>query len=377
MVGWSWRIAKVRGIDVKIHVTFILTLVWGASIWGGGQPNGWIYGAFLTIALFAIVLAHEFGHALTAQRYGIKVQDIVLLPIGGVARLNRMPDKPAQELMVALAGPAVNLVMALLLTPILVLGWLAQNEPGRGFWLPAVAEPGLLNLAAFLVLINVSLLVFNLIPAFPMDGGRVLRALLALKLPHRRATLIAANVGRLFAIGFGILGILTGNLSLALIALFVFFGAGAELTEASQRDSLTGLTVSQVVDSQAPVFAGSLPAYTAFERLMRSPYRAVAVIDDDGGFIGVVTRQGVQSRWATGQRGTIDAFVETMRPVRVECDTPLLAARERMAEARMSVAAVFCGRSFEGLLDFDMIARVIAMRRPDWSGQGGPVASEG
>ena len=121
-MGWSWQIAKVRGIDVKIHATFVFALVWGAMIWGGGRLEGWIYGAFLTLVLFSIVLAHEFGHAIAAQRYGIKVQDIVLLPIGGVARLNRMPDKPKQELVVALAGPAVNLGLALLLAPVLAVG---------------------------------------------------------------------------------------------------------------------------------------------------------------------------------------------------------------------------------------------------------------
>jgi Zn-dependent protease len=376
-MGWSWRIATVRGIEVKIHATFILALIWGGLIWGGGRPNGWIYGVFLTLALFAIVLVHEFGHAIAAQRYGIRVHDIVLLPIGGLARLSRMPDKPSQELVVTLAGPAMNLVMALSLAPFLILGMLAEQRMGYGFGLPAVAQPGLLNLAAFLVVINVSLLIFNMVPAFPMDGGRVLRALLALKLPYRRATGIAVNVGRLLAIGFGLLGILTGNISLALIAMFVFFGAGSEMQEVSQRESLRGLTVSEVVDSQAPVFPSSLPAFTAFERLVRSPYSAVAVMDEAGRFRGVVTRQGMQARWGMGLRGTVDAFVEMAPPVHVECDAPLVTARDRMAEARTSVAAVYCGSSFEGLLDFDTITRIIALRQTGWSGNRGPVTSEG
>ncbi|MGE5602638.1 MAG: site-2 protease family protein [Nitrososphaerales archaeon] len=362
---------------MKIHATFILALLWGAFIWGGGQASGLAYGAFLTLALFAIVLAHEFGHAIAAQRYGVKVQDIVLLPIGGVARLNRMPDKPSQELVVALAGPAVNLAMALLLAPLLVLGMLVEMRAGSSFALPAIARPGLLNLAAFLVVINISLLVFNMVPAFPMDGGRVLRALLALKLPYGRATGIAANVGRLFALGFGLFAILTGNFSLALVAMFVFFGAGAELQDVNQRESLRGLMVSEVVDSHAPVFPASLPAFTAFERLVRSPYPAVAVVDDAGRFIGVVTRQGMQARWAMGLRGTADAFVEAAPPVHVECDAPLATAREQMAEARSPVAAVYCGNSFEGLLDFETISRIVAMRQMGWTGKRGPVASEG
>jgi stage IV sporulation protein FB len=376
-MGWSWRIANVRGIDVKIHATFFLALIWGALIWGGGRPAGLLYGAFLTIALFAIVLAHEFGHAIAAQSYGIKVHDIVLLPIGGLARLSRMPEKPSQELVVALAGPVVNLIIAVSLAPFVVFGMLAQMRAGLGFFLPATTQPGLLNFATFLVMVNVSLLIFNMIPAFPMDGGRVLRALLALKLPYTRATTIAATVGRLFAFAFGGLALLSGNWSLALVAMFVFFGAGAEQQDASQRETLSGLSVGEVVDNQAPVFPSSLPAHTAFERLVRSPYAAVAVMDETGRFAGFVTRSGMQARWNTGLRGTVDAFVEVAPPVHVECDTPLVTARDRMAEARTAVAAVYCGSAFEGLLDFDTITRIMTMRKLGWTGRRGPLTSQG
>jgi stage IV sporulation protein FB len=376
-MGWSWRIARVRGIEVKIHATFVFALIWGAMIWGGGRLEGWLYGAFLTVALFGVVLAHEFGHAIAAQRYGIRVHDIVLLPIGGMARLNRMPENPRQELVVALAGPAVNLVMAALLVPVLAFGIAAQMGAGGGFSFPAITEPGLLNLVAFLVLINISLLVFNMVPAFPMDGGRVLRALMAMKLPYARATLIASTVGRLFAIAFGVLGLLSGNFGLALVAVFVFLGAGAENQDVAQRESLSGVTVGEVVDSQAPVFPASLPAHTAFERLVRSPYASVAVVDETGRFQGVVTRRGMQSQWLAGKRGTVDEFVESGAPLQVECDSTLAAARDRMAEARATVAAVYCGNSFEGLLDFETIGRVLALRKTGWRDGRGPVASEG
>ena len=248
---------------------------------------------------------------------------------------------------------------------------------GRGFGLPPIAGPGLFNLAAFLVMVNMSLLLFNMVPAFPMDGGRVLRALLALKLPYGRATVIAANVGRLFAIAFGVFGMVSGNISLALVAMFVFFGAGAEMQDIVQRETLRGVRVGEVVDSQAPVFPASLPAHTAFERLVRSPYAAIAVVDDGGRFVGVVTRQGMQARWAAGLRGEVDAFVEMARPVSVECDAPLIAARDRMAEAQTSVAAVYCGSSFEGLLDVDTISRAIALRRMGLTRNQGPVTSRG
>ncbi len=159
--------------------------------------------------------------------------------------------------------------------------------------------------------------------------------------------------------------------------MFVFFGAGAELQDTVQRETLRGMRVGEVVDSQAPVFGASLPAHTAFERLVRSPYSAIAVVDDGGRFVGVVTRQGMQARWAAGLRGEVDAFVEMARPVSVECDAPLIAARDRMAEAQTSVAAVYCGGSFEGLLDVDAISRAIALRRMGLHANQGPVTSRG
>jgi Zn-dependent protease len=374
-VKWSWRIIRVRGIDIKVHLTFLLALGWGAMLWGQGRPLGWVYGAFLTLVLFSIVLLHELGHSVAAQRYGVKVHDIVLLPIGGVARLEKMPDRPAQELVVALAGPAVNLILAVILGPVLFVMLSASGVFANGFDLPSLTRPGLLNFVTFLFGVNVSLLLFNMLPAFPMDGGRALRALLAMKLPYARATTIAVTVGRLFALAFGIIGIFSGNFSLALVGMFVFFGAGAENEEVTRRESLRGLRVSEVVDSHAPVLPASLPAFAAFDRLTRTPYRAVAVVDDGGRLLGVVTREGMQARWMGGVRGTVSAYIEP-NDVTVGCEDALEEARDRMAERRATVAAVFCGNHFQGLLDIETISRVIALRKAGWAReQGVPVES--
>ncbi len=360
-MSWAWRLGTIRGIDIKVHLTFVFALLWGALVLGQSGPGGWLYGIALTVILFGIVLLHELGHSLAAQRYGISVNDIVLLPIGGVARLSRMPEKPAQELVVALAGPAVNLALVLLLTPLLVTGMILGWGMGGEFALPALTQPGLLNLVAFLVVINVSLLLFNMLPAFPMDGGRVLRALLALRLPYARATDIAATVGRGFAVAFGLFGLLSGNLTLALVAVFVFFGAGAEAQEVAQREQLRGLIVSEVIDNQAPLLPAHLPAYTAFERLVRSPYSALAVADEAGQVIGVVTRWGMQRRWTEGVRGPIALFAESPALV-LQCGTPLELARQQMADAQAPVVAVYCGNSFEGLLDLETISRALTLR---------------
>ncbi len=310
---WSWRIATVRGIDIKIHATFVLALVWGGFVWGRGTLASALYGVFLTLLLFAIVLLHELGHALAAQRYGIEVFDIVLLPIGGVARLSRMPEKPMHELVVALAGPAVNLALTLLMAPLVIGGLVVEAIRGIGFAVPSMTEPGLANLAAFLLMVNLSLLVFNMLPAFPMDGGRVLRAIMAMRWPYRRATRVAVTVGRVFAVGFGAVAILTANVFLGIVALFVFNGAGAEGTEAEARE-----TVSWPLDysaNGAPVLLSNTPAYLAFDRLMRSPYPALAVVDDRGDFVGLVTRTGMQSRWAAGVRGPVAVFIEPDMPM--------------------------------------------------------------
>jgi Zn-dependent protease len=306
---WSWRLLTIFGIDIKVHATFVLALLWGGFLWSNGGWTGALYGVFLTLVLFVIVVMHELGHSLVAQRYGIPVYDIILLPIGGVARLSHMPEAPVQELVVALAGPAVNLALVLLTGPLL-LGGMALNALTTGaVGLPSLSVPGLLNFVAFLFMVNVSLLVFNMLPAFPMDGGRVLRALLAMKLPYVRATKLAVAGGRLFAVLFAVTGILTANIFLAVVALFVFTGAGAEGQEAVEREK-----PAQAVgfDSQVPVLLSDTPAHLAFDRLMRSHYTALAVVDCAGEFVGLVTRTGMERGWAAGLRGPVSQFIERL-----------------------------------------------------------------
>lgn len=210
---WSARLGRIAGIDVRLHASFALICLWiGWLSWREtGSLWGVLNGVALVLLLFLCVLLHEFGHALTAQRFGIRTRHITLWPIGGVALLEAIPDRPGQEVLIALAGPAVNLVIAAVLR-------LAEPLAGDG------TVGGILQV---LVSANLVLAAFNLLPAFPMDGGRVLRAALALRLGRVRATRIAAIVGRVMAVGFALAG-LRGNPVLVLIAGFVWFAAGAE-----------------------------------------------------------------------------------------------------------------------------------------------------
>jgi len=256
-MGWSFRIARIAGIDIRVHLTFALILALGA--YGGWLSDGFtgaLFGVLLMILLFTCVTLHELGHSIAAQRFGIPVREIVLLPLGGVAFLARNPTNPWHELIIAIAGPLVNVVIAIVLAlatgtayALGVVDLAALQLQGGAF-----PRPSLEGLILWLLQANVSLVLFNLIPAFPLDGGRVLRAVLALLIGMPRATRVAALIGQVFAVGFGVIGVLTGNLVLALVAIFIFLGAGQENAEGQVR---TMLTTHRVGD----LFEGSLSVH--------------------------------------------------------------------------------------------------------------------
>ncbi|MBI5709932.1 MAG: site-2 protease family protein [Candidatus Eisenbacteria bacterium] len=269
---WSFTIGRLFGIRVELHVTFLLFVGWFALTQGlfTGEPQRAIATVALLLMVFGCVVLHELGHALTARRYGIRTRDIVLLPIGGVARLERMPEKPTQEIVVAIAGPAVNVAIGALL--VALMGALQRPlglESLRG------------GLLGALVLVNLVMVLFNLIPAFPMDGGRVLRALLALKLPYVRATRIASMVGQGFALLFGMAGLLTKNPMLMLVALFVFLAAAEERTLVQTRTSLTGLPVRAAMLTEFHRLDITEPLRRAVEYLMAGSQQDFPVMHGD------------------------------------------------------------------------------------------------
>lgn len=315
---WSIRIARVAGTEVKIHITFLLLLAWIGFVYyrqGGGEAAA--EGVFFLLVLFACVLLHEFGHALAARRYGIPTPDITLLPIGGVARLQRMPDQPRQELVVALAGPAVNVVIAGVL-------FLLMKSPADASQLATLADPqaGLLPRLAW---VNVALVVFNLIPAFPMDGGRVLRALLAMRMNYARATQIAAGVGQGMAFLFGFLGLFFNPL-LIFIALFVYLGATQEAALAQIKDLSRGLLVSEAMVTHFAALPAEATVDEAAGAVVQTSQHEFPILDGQGRVIGMLTQNDI---------------IKALRhpgphvPVRqvMHCDVPILRVDESFERA--------------------------------------------
>lgn len=279
---WSIKLFDVGGTAVRLHLTFFLLLAWIAAIqWGSGGAVAAIDGIVFIVALFICVVLHEFGHIVAARRYGIHTSDITLLPIGGVASLERMPEKPGQEIVVALAGPAVNLVIAFILIFLLGaqfdLSQMAQLEQARTTLIGRVAAA------------NVALFAFNLIPAFPMDAGRVLRAVLAAGLGYTRATRVAASVGQGLAILLAFLG-LFGNPLLVLIALFIFLAASGESGYVQTREYTRGYLAAHAMITAYQSLSPTATADDAATLLLRTTQQEFPVVDDEGVLRGMVTR---------------------------------------------------------------------------------------
>jgi len=301
-MGWSFKLFDVGGTAVRVHVTFFLLLAWIAAIhWARGGPAEAADGIIFILALFACVVLHEFGHIIAARRYGIRTSDVTLLPIGGVASLERMPEKPGQEIFVALAGPAVNLVIALAL--VFVLG--AQFDLSQ----MAQLEQAQSSMVGRIAAANAVLFVFNLIPAFPMDGGRVLRALLAIALGYTRATRVAASIGQALAILLGFLGLL-GNPLLVLVAIFIFLAASGEAGYVQARDYTRGYLASSAMITRFQTLGPAATADDAAALLLRTTQQEFPVVDGAGVLRGMVTREGLIA--ALQERGGATPVLEFM-----------------------------------------------------------------
>lgn len=293
---WSWKIGRFAGIDIYLHTTFLLLIGWvGLSYWlQTRNVSSTVEGIGFLLALFASVVLHEYGHALTARRYGIKTRDITLLPIGGLARLERMPDQPIQEFWVALAGPMVNVMISAVLFAYLVV----TNTLAPISGLSLTSGPFLERLMS----VNITLVLFNLLPAFPMDGGRVVRALLAMRLDYSRATHVAATIGQGMAFVFGFIGLFT-NPMLVFIALFVWIGAAQESSASQVKSAISGIPVNRVMLTDFQFLTPQDNLARAIQLILEGSQHDFPVVDNDR-VIGVLTRGDLIKGLSEGGQST-------------------------------------------------------------------------
>jgi len=351
---WSLKLGSFAGIRVYLHWTFLLLLLWilFSSL---GHGHSWaeaVSGVGFILALFGCVLLHEFGHALTARHYGIRTQDITLLPIGGLARLERLPENPRHELWVTLAGPAVNVVIAAVLLAILVFAY----QVNEFFQVQLFAGNFLLRL----MWVNVLLGLFNLLPAFPMDGGRVLRALLSMRLGRARATRVAANIGQVMAILFGIAGFF-GNPMLFFIAIFVYLGAEAEAQAVETTSFLGGLTVRDAMMTRFRTLAAEASLETAVHELLAGSQQDFPVVAD-GGVRGILRRNDLVHALARGSRQARVAEVMCQNCGTVAASDPLDQTLERMRREGCPTLAVMDETKLVGLLTLENIGELVMVK---------------
>jgi len=352
---WSWKIGEFAGIGLFVHATFPLLLAFVAlpSLIYDRDVAGALASVAFILVLFICVVLHEYGHALAARRYGIKTQDITLLPIGGVARLERMPEKPAQELVVAAAGPMVNVVIA----SILFLGILLTTGT-----LPALGlGDGNESFFQQLLTVNVVLVLFNLIPAFPMDGGRILRALLATRLDYAQATRYAAWLGQGIAVLFAIGGFFLNPL-LIITALFIFMGAQGESQMAQQRSKMKGFTAGEAMRTNIRTLTPNEWLSGAVDSTTSTAQHDFPIVEN-GRVVGLLTREnllrGIQ------QFGAYVPIAQVMRQniATIEADQALSEASETMQANQLMALPVTNHGTLVGMLTFDSIREFLVLHQ--------------
>jgi Zn-dependent protease/CBS domain-containing protein len=341
-MGWSLKLVTVAGIRVQIHFTFLIFMAWIVlrGVFQGQSADVTIGNTAFMLGLFGCVVLHEFGHALTAQRYGIRTKDITLLPIGGVARLERMPDDPRQELWVAIAGPAVNVVIAALL-----YAWFYVSRGGVDLSGQNIIVSG--SLLEKLLLVNITLVVFNLLPAFPMDGGRVLRALLAMRMDYTRATQMAASLGQGIALIFGLIGFLY-NPFLMFIALFVWIGAAQEASMVQMKSALAGIPVSAAMITDFQTLRPEDSLQQAIKLILAGSQQDFPVVDG-GSVVGVLTRDALLRSLARGDGALVSEVMD--RDIRIADEAEMLqSALQRLQECACRTLPIVRDHQLVGIL---------------------------
>jgi len=354
---WSLHLGKIAGIKLSVHWTFIILIGWifFAHYRMGHDTQQALMGVVFILALFVCVTLHELGHALTAKRFNIVTRSITLLPIGGLAQMEKLPEKPAQELWVAIAGPLVNVAIAILLYAYLsasnsippLINMEHMQLGGSAFWFN-------------LLLANVVLAVFNLIPAFPMDGGRVLRALLAFKFDRNKATRIAASIGQFLAILFVFFGFFS-NIWLVFIGVFIYLGAGAEATFEATKSILTGHSVKDVLMKQYTILQPQDTLEKVVELLLNGQEQEFVVVENNQ-VTGVLTRKELIAGLAEYGKQSPVANVMRKDFLTLNLKMPLQEVYQKLMANGSSVAPVIDAGQLVGIVDRENINELIMVK---------------
>ncbi len=340
----SISLFKVFGININIHVTFLL-LPLLFLVTGGPRA------AFFIIVVFICVVFHELSHSLMAKRFGIEVKDITLLPIGGVASMSAIPEKPSQEFLISIAGPLFNLALAAILyfPLVAIIGRDALSWPPSWHTWPKTI--------AYIFWMNPILAIFNLLPAFPMDGGRILRSLLARKLDYRKATAIAVNTGHIFALFFGYIGLVNRNFFLILIAIFIYMAASAEEMQVDVRETIRKFHVKDILPNQFLTLGEDIPLAKVLELVFHSHQEDFPVVKNHK-LTGFVTRSDIIAN--VHQFGKERLVRDAMRkeyPTLSPRDH-LTAAQKKMEESGFKALPVLADGKLQGVISLEDISRV-------------------
>ena len=363
-MGKSFRVFRAFGADVRVHWSFFLLL--GLFAFVGYGVTGSLAGALVAAGIIGVLLVcvslHEFGHALVARRCGIGVKDITLLPIGGACRLDVLHEKPADEVKIAFAGPLANLALA-------ALFFGAASAFGTGPLEVSGASPEIGSVGqvlAYVGFLNALLAVFNMIPAFPMDGGRILRGVLAARLGRVRATEFAAVVGQSYAFALLLLGLLGGHILLAVVAVFVFVGASGELRTVRQRESARGLTVSEVMGTRSRVRTVS-PYHNlgqVLEEVLHGYQSDFPVLGEDGELAGMITRDEIHAAMNSPDRFLlVRDLMKTQLPTLSPGSKLFDSGQRLLHESGIKALPVTEDGKFAGMLTIEDVAQADLLRQ--------------
>ena len=362
---WSYRIFRIFGIDVRVHATFLFIVAYFAFVWGAmREPGGWLgalYGVLLVVLLFALVLVHELSQSRVAQHYGIEVKNITLLPIGGVSSMEEIPQDPRKELIISVVGPLSNVVLGLVMLAAAPLFFDVGKVFSAGEFSNLLLSRGFVAAYVYVFVVNLTLAVFNLLPAFPMDGGRVFRAFLAMRMGRPRATRIAVVVGQILAVAMGVAGLLGGGVFLMLVAVFIYFGAQAEGAGNDLQRVLGDLRVKQAVNTRIETASPGQTIGELAARLFHIYQEDFAVVDSGGQVVGVLTRDRLISM--LGKHGSDFPVSEAMRTEFPICglDDSVYDAFMRMRTQQFKAAPVIEGGRLIGMVSLEDISEVYTL----------------